>query len=429
MVVVRLFLFGTCAVFHSPLFRAASAQGAGIYFCTMRNVLMIISLVLSILIGLVIARGGAAAGGGAAAKGGKVTVGLSMDTLKEARWQVDRDLFVKRCNELGADVKVQSANSDDSVQIRDVESLLTSGVNVLVIVPHDGLAMAKGVEMANRANVPVIAYDRLIRNSDLDLYLSFDNVKVGEMQAKYLVDHLPTPGKGPIVRIYGAPTDNNAKLFKQGQDNVLNPYIERGDIQVVHEDWAEDWKPENAKRITNAAISRGAQFQGILASNDGTAGGAVQALTEEGLAGKIVVTGQDAELAACQRIVGGTQAMTVYKPVKVLATTAAEVAVNMAKGKPVLAKQTVDNGKIQVPSVLSDIIAVDKDNMVQTVITDGFLAYDDVYRSVPENQRPPRPAVASAAKPAAPAAEGNAKAGGEANAVPAGAQQEPAAQK
>lgn len=382
----------------------------------MRNVLMIVSLVLSILIGLVIARGGATAGG-PAAKGGKVVIGLSLDTLKEERWQRDRDLFINRCKELGAEVKDQSANSDDATQIRNVESLLTGGVNVLVIVPHDGLAMAKGVEMANKAGVPVISYDRLIRNSDVDLYLSFDNVKVGEMQAKYLIEHMPTPGKGQIVRIYGAPTDNNARLFKQGQDNVLKQYVERGDIQVVHEDWAEDWKPENAKRITNAAISKGAKFQGILASNDGTAGGAIQALTEEGLAGKVLVTGQDAELPACQRIVSGTQAMTVYKPVQKLATMAAEVAVNMARGKPVLANDTVDNGKNKVPSVLADIIAVDKENMVQTVIADGFLAYDDVYRSVPENQRPPRPAVASGAKPAEP------KQGGGDAAVPAGAQQ------
>lgn len=364
----------------------------------MRNVLMIVSLVLSILIGLVIARGGrdAAAGSGVMTKGGKTVVGLSLDTLKEARWQADRDLFVKRCKELGAEVMVQSANSDDSAQVRDVESLLTSGVNVLVIVPHDGLAMARGVEMANRAGVPAIAYDRIIRDCDLDLYLSFDNVKVGEMQARYLLDHLPTPGKGSIVRIYGAPTDNNAKLFKLGQDNVVKPYIDRGDIKVVHEDWAEDWKPENAKRITNAAISKGQKFDGILVSNDGTAGGAIQALMEEGLAGKVAVTGQDAELAACQRIVGGTQAMTVYKPLKILATTAAEVAVKMAKGKPVVARQTIANGKIDVPSVLCDIIAVDKHNMVETVIADGFLAYDDVYRSVPENQRPPRPQAADA---------------------------------
>src|SRR6185503_8221126 len=198
-------------------------------------------------------------------------------------------------------------------------------------VPHDGKAMAKAVRMAHDAGIPVIAYDRLIEGSDLDLYVSFDNVRVGELQAKYLVDHLPAPGHGKLVRIYGAKSDHNAFLFKQGQDRVLDPLIARGDIQVVHEDWADDWKPESAKRIVNAAISaHGPDFDAVLASNDGTAGGAIQALLEEGLiapdggsggagAGKLV-TGQDAELVACQRIARGTQSMTVYKPLRALAS-------------------------------------------------------------------------------------------------------------
>ncbi len=354
-----------------------------------RNILMVLSLVLSILIGLVIARSGGEKRVADAGPG--MLIGFSMDTLKEARWQVDRDIFVRRCEELGAKVNVQSANSDDSQQIKDVQSLLTAGVKALVIIPHDGVAMAKAVEMANRAGVPVIAYDRIIRNCDLDLYLSFDNILVGELQAKYLIDHLPTPGKGAIVRIYGAPTDNNARLFKQGQDNILKPYVDRNDIQVVHEDWAEDWKPEGAKKIVNAAITKGVKFDAILASNDGTAGGAIQALIEEGLAGKILVTGQDAELAACQRIVAGTQAMTVYKPIKSLATTAADVAVKMVRGRPVLARQTVNNGKADVPAVLCEIVAVTRDNMIDTVVKDGFRGYDDAYRGIPENQRPPRP--------------------------------------
>jgi D-xylose transport system substrate-binding protein len=306
-------------------------------------------------------------------------VGLSLDTLKEARWQADRDLFVKKATELGAQVEVQSANGDDNQQIRDVESLLTSGVKVLVIVPHDGVAMARAVQMAHKVNVPVISYDRLIRNSDVDLYLSFDNVKVGEQQAQFVVDRLPG-GKGRIVRIYGSPTDNNAKLFKQGQDNILNPLIKKGDIKVVRQDWAEDWKPENAKRIMNAAITdTGGKFDAVVASNDGTAGGAIQALTEAGLAKKVLVTGQDAELAACQRIARGTQSMTIYKPLKVLATRAAETAVAMAKGKPIIATETVNNGKIDVPSIFNTVYTVTKANLRETVIKDGFHEESEVF--------------------------------------------------
>jgi D-xylose transport system substrate-binding protein len=344
---------------------------------TLRNILVVVSLLLSVVIGLVLAKG---AGNVVAVRRDKPRIGLSLDTLKEARWKADRDLFVKRAQELGVEVLDQAANGDDTRQMNDVQGLISRGVNVMVIVPHDGLAMAGAVEACHAAKIPVIAYDRIIKNCDLDLYLSFDNVKVGEMQAKYLVEHLPG-GKGKIIRIYGAKTDNNAFQFKQGQDNILDPYIKRGDIIVMHEDWAEDWKPENAKRIVNAAISaKGKDFVAILASNDGTAGGAVQALMEEGLAGKVLVTGQDAELVACQRIVNGTQAMTVYKPLKKLATTAAEVAAKMAERGVVVAKQTVNNGKIDVPSVLGEVIAVTKENMRQTVVADGFQKEEDVYR-------------------------------------------------
>ncbi len=354
-----------------------------------RILLVVASFVLSVVTGLVLARG---AHTSEAIKRERVLVGLSLDTLKEARWQADRDLFVKRVKALGGDVIDLSANSDDTAQVGDVEKLITNKVDVLVIVPHDGKAMAKGVNMAHEAGIPVIAYDRIIRDSDLDLYVSFDNVKVGELQARYLIENLPTPGRGKIVRIYGSKTDNNAFLFKQGQDNVLLPYVQRGDITVVHEDWADDWKPENAKKIMNAAITaRGTDFDGVLASNDGTAGGAIQALTEEGLAGKKLVTGQDAELVACQRIVNGTQSMTIYKPLKRLAESAAELAVKVGQRKVVVAAQTVNNGKVEVPSVLNEVVSVTRKNMVDTVVKDGFHPFDEIYRGVPESERPKRP--------------------------------------
>ncbi|RMD81807.1 MAG: sugar ABC transporter substrate-binding protein, partial [Lentisphaerae bacterium] len=250
--------------------------------------LVTVSLILSVLIGLSLHRGGLTGNDGRTeATGGKQPnksgrerplIGLSLDTLKEARWMRDRDIFTRRVQELGGDVEVLSAGSDDATQIRNVMSFITKRVDVLVIVPHDGKVMAKAVAEAHKAGIPVIAYDRLITNCDLDLYISFDNIKVGEAQAKYLVEHLPTPGKGRIVRIYGAPTDNNAKLFKMGQDRVLKPYIERGDIVVLHENWATDWKPDKAKDIMIAAITKyGQAIDAVLASNDGTAGGAIQA--------------------------------------------------------------------------------------------------------------------------------------------------------
>ncbi len=354
--------------------------------------LVVLSLAFSVLIGILISRQGGVAAGGTVR--GNCVIGLSMDTLKEARWQADRDLFTARAREMGADVLVQSANSDDVQQIKDVDFLITRKVNILVIIPHNGAAMAKAVNMAHQSGIPVIAYDRLITGCDPDLYVTFDNVKVGELQARYLIDHLPTPGRGKIVRIYGSKTDNNASLFKQGQDNVLKPYIERGDIQVVHEDWADDWKLENAKKIMNAAITRlGKSFdaQAVLASNDGTAGGAIQALAEEGLTGRLLVTGQDADLVACQRIALGTQAMTIYKPIKNLARHTAELAIRMATGKPVIANASINNGQVDVPSSLLEVVTVTRENIVPTVVKDGFHSYDDIYRDVPGELRPPKP--------------------------------------
>jgi D-xylose transport system substrate-binding protein len=268
--------------------------------------------------------------------------------------------------------------------------LISRRVDVLVIVPHNGAAMAKAVNMAHDAGIPVLAYDRLITDCDLDLYMTFDNEKVGELQTQFLVDHLPKERKKKIVRIYGAKTDNNALLYKRGQDNVLTPLIKQGEIEVVHEDWTQDWRPENAKKIASAAITKaGANFDGILASNDGTAGGAIQALSEEGLAGKILVTGQDAELSACQRIVNGTQAMTIYKPLSQLAKQAAEAATKVARSKPVFALGKINNGKIEVPSILLDVVVVTKENMMDTVVKDGFHKTADIYRSLPEARGSP----------------------------------------
>ncbi len=309
----------------------------------------------------------------------KIKIGLSLDTLKEERWQHDRDLFVAKCKALGADVLVQAANSDDALQNSQAENLLTEGVNVLVVVPHNGKSAATIVESAHKAGVPVLAYDRLINDCDLDLYVSFDNVKVGEMQADYLVKHQP---KGNYVLIGGAPTDHNAIMFRQGQMNILKPYVDKGDIKVVVDQWATDWQAVEALKITeNALTKNNNKVDAVLVSNDGTAGGAIQALSEQNLAGKVLVSGQDADLAGCQRIVAGTQSMTVYKPIQKLAEKAAELAIALAQKQPLTDKtSTVNNGKKDVSSILLEPIEVDKANLDSTVIADGYQKKEDVYK-------------------------------------------------
>jgi D-xylose transport system substrate-binding protein len=318
-----------------------------------------------------------------------VKIGLSMDTLRAARFTHDRDILTAKCNERGVGVLVQCADSNDTLQNSQSENLLTQGIKCLVVIPHNAKSCASIVKAAHDMGVPVLSYDRLILDSDVDAYVSFDNVKVGELQASTLVHLRP---KGNYVLMGGAPTDYNAILFRKGQRNVLDPLVKKGDIKIVGDQWADDWLPINAlKKMENILTRNNNQVDAVVDSYDGTAGGDIQALTEQGLAGKVVVSGQDAELAGCQRIVAGTQTMTVYKPVKFLAAKAAEIAVDLAKGQPLPpAPAKTNNNKKDVPSYFLDPIPVTKDNMMSTVIADGFQKMEEVYKGVPKAQWPPK---------------------------------------
>jgi D-xylose transport system substrate-binding protein len=252
---------------------------------------------------------------------------------------------------------------------------------VLVVIPHNGEVAATIVEAAKAKNVPVISYDRLIRSSEPALYISFDNEKVGEMQARYLLERAP---KGNYVLIGGAPTDNNALLFRKGQMNVLNPAIDRGDVKVVSDQWAKDWLASEALRICEDALTKSNRdVVAVVASNDATAGGAISALETAGVVGKVLVSGQDADLAGLQRIVAGKQSMTVYKPVHLLARRAAEVAVALAKGEKVDAPARINNGKVDVPSILLEPVVVDKSNIDDTVVKDDYQKKEAIYQNAP----------------------------------------------
>ncbi len=311
-----------------------------------------------------------------------------MDTLKEERWQRDKELVLQRCKEVGAQCDVLVADGNDSIQVNQCESFLTHGVDVLIVAPHNGQIASSIVEAAHRQGVPVISYDRLIRNSDVDLYVSHQVIKIGEMQGKYALDHAP---KGNYVLIGGSPTDNNALLLRDGQMNVLKPVIDRGDIKVVSDQFAKEWKAEEAHRITEDALTKsGNDIKAIVASNDGTAGGAISALPPQ-LVGKVLVTGQDAALDAVQRIVQGEQTMTIYKPIQPLAFSAVDSALKLAQGEKLDAKDAINNGKINVPSILFEPVVVDKSNVVQTVIKDGYHKLEEVYKNVPKDQWPKVP--------------------------------------
>ncbi|HEY6190543.1 MAG TPA: D-xylose ABC transporter substrate-binding protein [Pyrinomonadaceae bacterium] len=330
--------------------------------------------------------GSGGSGGGAKKTSGPIKIGFSMDTLKEERWQRDKELVEAKARALGVEVLVQVANGDDALQIEQAENLLTQGVDVLMVAPHNGQVAASIVNAAKRQNVPIISYDRLIMSSDVDLYISHQVVKIGEMQAKYCLDRAP---KGNYVIVGGSPTDNNALLLHQGQMNILQPAVDRGDIKIVADQYAKEWKASEALNITeNALTQNNNNIVAVVASNDGTAGGAIQALEAQKLTGKVLISGQDADLAACQRIVQGQQSMTIYAPIKPLAETAVESAIKLARGESVQTTDTVNNGKKDVPSILLEPLVVDKENIVQTVIRDGYQKLEAVYQNVPREQWP-----------------------------------------
>src|SRR5438094_6323683 len=323
--------------------------------------------------------------GRGAKSGGPVRIGFSMDTLKEERWQSDKALVEQRCKEVGAQCEVLVADGSDATQINQAESFLTKGVDVLIVAPHNGQIAASIVEAAHKQGVPVISYDRLIRNSDVDLYVSHQVVKIGQMQAQYALDNRP---KGNYVLIGGSQTDNNALLLMDGQMSVLQPAIDRGDIKIVAKQFAREWLASEALRITEDALTKNNNdIRAIVASNDGTAGGAISSIPPQ-IDGTVLVTGQDASLDAVQRVVEGKQTMTIYKPIQPLAFSAVDSAIKLARGEKVDAKDKINNGKIEVPSLLFEPMILDKDNVMQTVIKDGYHKLGDVYKNVPKDQWP-----------------------------------------
>ena len=303
-------------------------------------------------------------------------IGLLLDRLEHERWHRDRDLFVKRVEELRGTVLVRSGDGDPAKQAAEAEALLGEGVKVLVVVPTDLEKAGAIVTAAAARKVPVVSYDRLIRNADIALYVSFDSVKVGRMQASTLLEQAP---KGNYVLLGGAENDHNARLVRDGQLEVLKPAISSGAVRIVAQPWIPGWDAAEARKAMEAALKKSRRIAAVVASNDAIAGGAIEALEAAGLAGKVPVSGQDADLAACRRIVAGTQAMTVYKPLTPLARMAAVESMRLAEGQELVKGQTLDNGAKQVPARLLEPISVDKRTLDLTVISDGYHKRDEVY--------------------------------------------------
>ncbi len=306
----------------------------------------------------------------------KIQIGLSFDSYVIERWQRDREVFVSTAQELGAEVNVQNANGDVEEQISQIEYLIEKNMDVIVVVAVDSEALSNVLVKAKSAGIICVAYDRLVRNADVDLYISFDNEQVGRLMAKALVDGVPEGGN--IVTIFGPKTDHNVTLVEQGYQDVMEGH----NINVIHSVYAKGWLAEEAYTAINSAMEQTEDIDGVLCGNDNLATQAVLALSENRLAGKVIVTGQDADLVACQRIVEGTQTMTVYKPVDKLAKVAAEYAVKLAKGEDITFSYTIDDGSNEVPYVKLEPIAVTKDNIREVIIEGGFQQEEDVFLNI-----------------------------------------------
>jgi D-xylose transport system substrate-binding protein len=326
--------------------------------------------------------GGDGGGGGGDSGGGGGSIALLLPESKTARYESqDRPNFERKVRELCSecDIIYSNADQDAAKQQQQAEAAITKGAKVLVLDPVDAASAGAIVNRAKQSQIPVISYDRLITDADIDYYISFDNEKVGQLQGESLVKKLQDDGaKGDIIMINGAPTDNNAKLFKEGAHSV----IDDSDFKVAKEYDTPDWSPDKAQQEMEQAITAVGKdgFVGVYAANDGTAGGAIAAMKGNGIDPKTrPTTGQDAELAAIQRILIGEQYMTVYKAIKPEAEAAAELAVALVRGEdPPAAEDQVDNGMEQVPSILLEPIAVTKENIKDTIIKDEFWSVDEV---------------------------------------------------
>jgi D-xylose transport system substrate-binding protein len=353
----------------------------------MVSLMLAVMMILSVFAGVAFA-------GGQAEEDDRIHIGISIGTTKQQRWQREIEMFEAYAAANDIELSVQSAEDDPQKQISQCENLITQGVDVLIVQALDSEATGSVIGPAHEAGIPVIAYDRLVRNGELDYYVTFDSVKVGEVQAQFVVEQAP---RGNYIWLKGGPEDFNAHLVYQGHQNILQPYIDRGDINVVLEQWCIGWDPEEAlKHTENGLTLANNDIQAVIASNDGTAGGAIQALAAQGLAGRVPIAGQDADIAAAQRIVEGTQTGTVYKPLAKLNQAAIELAVALARGEdpadvldPALGVWTqLDNGTRDVDSFSVDVVAVDKDNIDEILIESGFHSLEDVYKNVPRDQWP-----------------------------------------
>ena len=341
-----------------------------------------------------------------AASSGKIKIGLSFSDFATERWPIEAAQMTQLLQKKGYQVEVQEADHDVKLQNDQIDNMVAGGVKGLIVIAEDGAAAATSVDAAAKAGVKVIAYDRLIKTTSISAYLSFDNVEVGKQEALGVMTALGLPGStkwtkanpAKVVMSGGSPTDNNAVLVRQGQMSVVQPYVDSGVVKIVADQWVDNWDPAKAESMMeNILTAQGNKIDAVVASNDGTALGELQAMSAQGLAGKVPISGQDATADGCNSIVMGQQTVTVFKDTRLLAPKAVDMIDALIKGQALTGLQSYDlttltgdktlTGKIQ--AAFLPVVQVTKANVYDVVVKSGFQTYDNVYRGVPADQLPP----------------------------------------
>lgn len=306
-----------------------------------------------------------------------IKVGFSVGDFSSDRLSQEPTYFEEEVTAQGATVSIEYGYGDAEQQLEQARNLIASGVKVLVVFPTDGNNWVEVVEEAHEIGVTVIAYERMLNNADVDYYFSFFSEDVGRQQAQYAVDNCPT---GNYILLGGPVSDNNSLLFMKGQKEVLQPYVDQGDINILLEKHLDTWNSIDAYNEMLAFLeANDTKVDAILAANDELAGGCIMALDMVLGEWDILITGQDASVGGCQNILDGKQSMTVYKSISNLATSAAQAAVMLAKGEEITnINASINNGLKDVPAALLETTVVDASNIRETVIADGFISEDQL---------------------------------------------------
>ena len=310
-----------------------------------------------------------------------IRIGFSAasDVFLHERWRRDIKIFMNAARELGAEVLLAKSPGNALGQIPQIQYLLEQKIEVLVVIPQDMELLGGVIKGIYDRGIPVLSYDRPVMGIPITGYISFDNREVGRLQARSLVSQAP---QGNYLIVNGSVRDNNSFEINRGIHEVLDPLVAEKSIVIVEEIWLDHWSFDEALEKIGEVLNRTDRIDAIAAGNDQLAAAAIRLLAEKRLAGEVAVVGQDADLVACQRIVEGTQLMTVYKPIQLLAARAAKLAVQMAKGDIPPPDQVIDNGSGRsIPYFVETPLAVFKEQMDQTVIRDGFHSREDVYRA------------------------------------------------